>query len=164
MPAQFINRIADLERFWEVSAVPLSFLPFLVYVYSRPPSQVIIFHCYSNNVLHLQGFILWTLARFFVLLLLLLISRLNITFLFEKQLTAFNNEESANIAWHSLKIIYFHGLLSFTCHIYNFANIQIRFSTISLLLHISQDILLRALSTVCILAFFHKFYNKLTTM
>lgn len=40
------------------------FLPFLVYVYSRPPSQVIIFHCYSNNVLHLQGFILWTLARF----------------------------------------------------------------------------------------------------
>lgn len=98
MPAQFINRIAGLERFWEVSAVPLPFLPFLVYVYSRPPSQVIIFHCYSNNVLHLQGFILWTLARFFVLLLLLLISRLNITFLFEKQLTAFNNEESANIA------------------------------------------------------------------
>ena len=25
MPAQFINRIADLERFWEASAVPMLF-------------------------------------------------------------------------------------------------------------------------------------------
>lgn len=75
MPAQFIDRIADLERLWEVSAVPLLFLPLLVSVYSRPPSQVTIFHCYSNNVLHLQGFILWTLARFFVELLLLLLKR-----------------------------------------------------------------------------------------
>ena len=29
---------------------------------------------------------------------------------------------------------------------------------------LAPDILLRALSTVCILAFFYKFYNKLTTM
>lgn len=63
MPAQFINRIASLERLREASAVPM-LLGFLVYVYSPKPSQVIIFHCYSNNVLHLQGFILWTLARF----------------------------------------------------------------------------------------------------
>jgi len=81
MPAQFINRIADLERFWEVLAVPLLFgVPGLC-VLSPKPSQVFVLYRYSNDIEHLQGFILWTLARFFVLLLFLLISRLSITFL-----------------------------------------------------------------------------------
>ena len=64
MSAQLINRIADLERFREVSAVPMLFGVPGLWVLSPKPSQVFILYRYSNDIEHLQGFILWTLARF----------------------------------------------------------------------------------------------------
>lgn len=96
MPAQFINRVAGLERSGKCQPF-LCFLPFLVIVYSRPPSQAFILYCCSDNMDHLQGFIYWRRLQDFYLVFTYRI-------------------ESVNITWHSLNgIFYFNLRLPFKC-------------------------------------------------
>ena len=52
-------------------------------------------------------------------------SRLNITFLFEKQLTAFNNEESVVIAWHSVLICICYPAFSYFLFKFSFRSLRL---------------------------------------
>ncbi len=163
MPAQFINRIADLERFREVSAVPMLFgSPGLCVLFPKP-SQVFILYRYSNDIEHLQGFILWTLARFLFSTYYFSISSRLYHIPFEKQLTAFNIKESAKSCLTLSKKSYvfvnrfYFVAIEFFCLIYDF-----KLAVFSATCYIAQPIfhflsfailgLFRTPKTICILS------------
>ncbi len=97
MPAQFINRIADLERFWEVSAVPLLFaVPGLCVLPATVTGNY--FSLLLQQCIALARIYLVDACKIFCIAFVASYFSFEHHIPFEKQLIAFNNEESAIIA------------------------------------------------------------------